>query len=122
MQTTLCLVGDFNNIKSQSDKEGGSANPNHLIEGFNDCMQDAELYDLDLIGHQFTWKRGRNTDHWIEIRLDRVRFNTQWINMFHMTKVYNLEGSPSDHSLLLLVLQHQIKGNKKGIFGLKTHG
>lgn len=33
-----CLVGDFNNVTSQTDKKGGSPYPNHLIEGFVHCM------------------------------------------------------------------------------------
>ncbi|KAK1360251.1 hypothetical protein POM88_044725 [Heracleum sosnowskyi] len=108
-----CLVGDLNNVRSQSDKRGGHLYPNHLIEGFNECLQDTELHDLDIVGHQFTWERGRNTDHWIEIRLDRVLANSQWLRMFTMAKVYNLEVSPSNHSLLLLVPEEQTKGNKK---------
>lgn len=96
-----CLVGDFNNVTSQLDKKGGAVYPDHLVEGFNNCLLETELQDLDIIGHQFTWERGRNTDQWIDIRLDRVLVNTQWNNMFNLTKVYNLEGSPSDHSPLL---------------------
>lgn len=71
-----CLIGDFNNVTSQTDKKGGAAYPSHLIEGFNECLLDAELHDLDIIDHQYTWERGRNTEYWIEIRLDRVLANT----------------------------------------------
>lgn len=56
------------------------------------------------------------TDHWIEIRLDRMLANSQWIDMFRMAKVYNLEGSPSDHNPLLLVPEQQFKGNKRRHF------
>ncbi|KAK1379690.1 hypothetical protein POM88_026434 [Heracleum sosnowskyi] len=108
-----CLVGDFNNVKSQEEKKGGPPYPNHLIEGFNECLQDTDLQDLDIIGHQFTWERGRNTAHWVEIRLDRVLVNSQWLRMFEMSKVYNLEGSPSDHSPLLLVPEEQIDGKER---------
>ncbi|KAL8119408.1 hypothetical protein AgCh_016796 [Apium graveolens] len=111
-----CLVGDFNNVTSQADIKGGVAYPSRLIEGFNDCLTDVELHDHDIIGHQYTWERGRNTDHWIEIRLDRVLSNMQWSNMFEMVKVYNLEGSPSDHSPLLLIPEQQSRGNKRKQF------
>lgn len=74
-----------------------------MVEEFNDCLRDAELQDLDIMGHQFTWKRGRNTNQWTKIRLDRVLANAAWLNQFPVTKVYNLEGSPSDHSPLLTV-------------------
>ncbi|KAL8099129.1 hypothetical protein AgCh_031709 [Apium graveolens] len=89
-------VGDFNNVTSQSDKRGGPLYPEALIEGFNACLQDADLHDLDLIGHHFTWERGRNTDHWTKIRLDRVLDNTSWLSRFNTAKVYNVKGSPSD--------------------------
>lgn len=111
-----CLVGDFNNVTSQGDKKGGAAYPSHLVDGFNDCLQDTELQDLNIIGHQFTWERGRNTDHWVEIRLDRVLINTKWSNLYQNAKVYNLEGSPSDHSPLLLVPEVLLKGNNKKQF------
>ncbi|XP_074328314.1 uncharacterized protein LOC141666219 [Apium graveolens] len=108
-----CLLGDFNNVKSRADKKGGHLYPNHLVEGFNACLQDTELQDLDIIGHQYIWERGRNIDHWIEIRLDRVLANPQWLRLFEMSKVYNLEGSPSDHSPLLLIPEEQAKVNKR---------
>ncbi|XP_074374335.1 uncharacterized protein LOC141714732 [Apium graveolens] len=90
--------------------------PNSLIEGFNACLQEAELYDLELTGHQFTWEKGRNTSHWTEIRLDRVLANSQWLSLFALAKVYNLEGSPSDHSPLLLCPERHVRGNKKRSF------
>lgn len=108
-----CLVGDLNNITSQLDKKGGPPYPSNLISGFNECLQDSGLIDMDIIGHQFTWERGRNTEHWVEIRLDRVLTNNQWFDLFPTTKVYNLEGSPSDHSPLLVVPEVQSKGSKK---------
>lgn len=51
-------MGDFNNVTSQMDKRGGPEYPTSLIEGFNDCLHDTKLHDLDIIGHQFTWERG----------------------------------------------------------------
>ncbi|XP_074323477.1 uncharacterized protein LOC141660391 [Apium graveolens] len=111
-----CLFGDFNNVKSQVDKKGGHPYHNHLVEGFNACLHDTELQDLDIIGHQYIWERGRNTNHWIEIRLDRVLANPQWRRLFEMSKVYNLEGSPSNHSPLLLIPEEQVKGNKRHKF------
>ncbi|KAK1357910.1 Endo/exonuclease/phosphatase domain-containing protein [Heracleum sosnowskyi] len=105
-----CLMGDFNNVTSQADKKGGETYPNHLIEGFNSCLQDVELQDMDIIGHQFTWERGRNTSQWIEIRLDRLLVNAHWRSLFQMSKVYNIEETPSDHSPLLMIPEQQIGG------------
>ncbi|KAK1366627.1 hypothetical protein POM88_042188 [Heracleum sosnowskyi] len=104
-----CLVGDFNNVISQAEKRGGPSYPDHLIEGFKDCLHEANLQDLEIIGHQFTWERGRTTDHWTEIKLDRVLANPQWLSIFDMAKVYNLEISPSDHTPLLLCPEMQTR-------------
>lgn len=106
------LIGDFNNVTSQQDKRGGHSYPNWLIKGFNDCLRDTELQDLDIMGHQYTWERGRNTEHWTEIRLDRVLANTAWLNMFLFAKFYNLEGSPSDHSPLLTIPEVKKEGRR----------
>ncbi|KAK1366578.1 hypothetical protein POM88_042139 [Heracleum sosnowskyi] len=83
--------------------------PNHLIEGFKDCLYEADLHDLEIIGHQFTWEKGQNIDHWTEIKLDRVLANPQWLSTFDMAKVYNVEGSPSDHSPLILCPEIQFR-------------
>lgn len=109
-------MGDFNNVTSQTYKRGGPPYPGNLIDGFNACLQDTSLHDLDIIGHQFTWERGRNIDHWTEIRLDRVLANNSWLDLFHAAKVYNMEGSPSDHSPLLLIPESLSRGNKRRPF------
>ncbi|XP_074336024.1 uncharacterized protein LOC141673190 [Apium graveolens] len=40
----------------------------------------------------------------MEVRLDRAMTNLEWLKMFPMAKLYNLEGSSSDHSPILLIL------------------
>ena len=95
-------MGDLNNIVVQSDKRGGAPYPNWLVEGFNKALTEASLIDMDIIGHRFTWERSRGTDNWVETRLDRVLTTEGWIDWFPMSKLYNLEGSPSDHSPCLL--------------------
>ncbi|KAL8097756.1 hypothetical protein AgCh_030760 [Apium graveolens] len=97
-----CIIGDMNNIISQLDKRGGAAYPQKLIDGFNDVLEVIGLQDLDLTGHQFTWERGRNTANWLEIRLDRAIVTGDWLYLFPMAKLYNLKGSPSDHSPIFL--------------------
>lgn len=57
---------------------------------------------MNLVGHQYTWERGRGTEDWTEVRLDRALTNASWLNLFPLAKLYNLEGSTSYHSPLLL--------------------
>ncbi|KAK1365325.1 hypothetical protein POM88_040886 [Heracleum sosnowskyi] len=62
---------------------------------------------MTLVGHKYTWERGRGTTDWTEVRLDRALTTSLWLNLFPLAKLYNLEGSTSDHSPLLLVPQQK---------------
>lgn len=100
-----CTIGDMNNIISQQEKKGGAPYPQWLLDGFNDVIKEINLTDVELIGHQFTWERGRGTSTWIEERLDRALTTSSWLHLFPLAKLYNLVGSNSDHSTILLVLK-----------------
>ncbi|KAM6593181.1 hypothetical protein CsatA_000884 [Cannabis sativa] len=102
-----CVIGDLNNILSHEDKRGGAPYPNWLIEGFQKTIQECELSDLELIGHQFTWEKSRGSDAWIESRLDRALASKQWLVYFSSAQLLNLELSSSDHSPLLLNMVSQ---------------
>ncbi|KAK1391384.1 hypothetical protein POM88_010440 [Heracleum sosnowskyi] len=65
-------------------------------------VQMAGLQDIELYGHPFTWERGRDTETWLEIRLDRAMATVKWFELFPYAKLYNLEGSPSDHNAIFL--------------------
>ncbi|KAM6599952.1 hypothetical protein CsatA_019561 [Cannabis sativa] len=102
-----CVIGDLNNILSHEDKRGGIPYPNWLIEGFQQTIQECELSDMELVGHQFTWEKSRGSDAWIESRLDRALVSKQWLVYFSSAQLLNLELSSSDHSPLLLNLVGQ---------------
>ncbi|KAM6568466.1 hypothetical protein CsatB_016451 [Cannabis sativa] len=99
-----CVIGDMNNVVSQEDKKGGNQYPSWLIEGFNTALSECNLCDLDLIGHPYTWEKGRGTTNWVEVRLDRAVVNQNWLEMFTSAKLFNLEISSSDHTPILLSL------------------
>lgn len=111
-----CLIGDLNNIVCQEEKKGGAIYPGWLIEGFNEVLMETGLRDMNLVGHQFTWEKARNTENWMEIKLDRALTSSLWLDLFLLAKLYNLEGSPSDHSLLLLEPVEKVKHFKKKRF------
>uniref|UniRef100_A0A803PL05 Reverse transcriptase domain-containing protein n=1 Tax=Cannabis sativa TaxID=3483 RepID=A0A803PL05_CANSA len=98
-----CVIGDLNNVTSQEDKKGGNAYPDWLINGFNQALSDCHLNEFALTGYQYTWEKGRGTNNWIEVRLDRALVNQRWMNLFNSAKLLNLEWSISDHCPLLLV-------------------
>uniref|UniRef100_A0A803PJ09 Reverse transcriptase domain-containing protein n=1 Tax=Cannabis sativa TaxID=3483 RepID=A0A803PJ09_CANSA len=97
-----CVIGDLNNIVRHEDKRGGRRYPQHLIDGFQQVLNDCRLQDLELIGHPFTWEKGRGTSAWVEVRLDRALVNSQWAQVFSLASLFNLEFSSSDHCPLFL--------------------
>ncbi|XP_074351785.1 uncharacterized protein LOC141690929 [Apium graveolens] len=111
-----CVIGDLNNVTYEQDKVGGAHYPQTLIDGFNDAIDDAGLVDMDISSHQCTFERGRDTEGWMEIRLDRVLTNESWLSIFPMAKLYNLEGVGSDHSPIFLVPKINIQAPYKPRF------
>lgn len=71
-----------------------------LLGVFNDMLVDTGLKNMELSGHQYTWKNWRDTEAWMEIGLDRALANNSRFYLYPLAKLYNLEGSPSDHSLI----------------------
>lgn len=71
-----------------------------MINGFQEVLDDCDLYDIDLKGYPYTWERGRGTDSWVEIRLDRAVADRTFMNLFTGAKLTNLEISTSDHCLV----------------------
>uniref|UniRef100_A0A803QRP6 Reverse transcriptase domain-containing protein n=1 Tax=Cannabis sativa TaxID=3483 RepID=A0A803QRP6_CANSA len=104
-----CIIGDLNNVSSQSDKRGGNPYPNWLIEGFGDMLEDCSLIDMDLCGYPYTWERGRGTSAWIEVRIDRGLVSQSWLDIFLLAKLLNIEVTTSDHCPLQLVLNAETR-------------
>lgn len=96
------LIGDMNNVVKQQDKRGGRPYPSWLIQGFQKCLEDCELHDIDREGYPYTWERGQGTPAWTQIRLDRALASHGFMNQFADVKLTNLKISISDHSPILL--------------------
>ncbi|XP_031101977.1 uncharacterized protein LOC116005882 [Ipomoea triloba] len=98
------VIGDFNDLACHSEKIGGAGHPENLIRGFNDALQDCELFDLGYRGYGFTWERGRGTDHWIEERLDRAVCTPDWRDLYNDASVLTLHAISSVHSAIFMDL------------------
>ena len=48
-------IGDFNEIVSEFEKEGGSSRPRRQIKNFLDSINWCDLKDLGFAGPRFTW-------------------------------------------------------------------
>ena len=75
-----------------------------ILNGSFEAINDCELSELELMGHQFTWERGRGTTAWIQERLDRAFTSVSWFEEFLLSRLTNLLASSSDHSPILLEL------------------
>ncbi|XP_074352129.1 uncharacterized protein LOC141691294 [Apium graveolens] len=97
-----CVVGDMNNILHQSEKKGGRRYPSWLLQGFREVLDDCNLMDMEMQEYRYTWERGRGTNDWIKIRLDRALVSRTWLDTFQNAKLSNLEVTISDHTPILL--------------------
>ncbi|MCH81633.1 endonuclease/exonuclease/phosphatase family protein, partial [Trifolium medium] len=111
-----CVMGDFNDMLSADDKRGGTAQPNWLIRGFREAVQDSRLIDLPMEGYQFTWTKGRRAQNPTEERLDRALATQSWLDEFPQFKFTNAIADRSDHSPILLRLVHVSQEFKARIF------
>ncbi|CAN0830960.1 hypothetical protein LINGRAHAP2_LOCUS1581 [Linum grandiflorum] len=97
-----CIIGDFNDILSDTEKRGRSEHPSSLIRGFQEAVEECSLIDIPLQGYPFTWSRARGKPHGIEEKLDRYLANSEWLNLFPEVMLLNLVAPVSDHTPLLL--------------------
>ncbi|XP_074342593.1 uncharacterized protein LOC141680200 [Apium graveolens] len=102
MNLPWVLIGDMNNIVHQEDKRGGRPYPLWLVNGFQKCLEDCGLHDLELDGYPYTWGTGYGTSNWMEIRLDRALVSNSFMQQFREAKLTNLKITTSDHSPILL--------------------
>jgi hypothetical protein len=86
------VIGDFNEILSNSEKEGGNLRPQRCMQQFRDALTHCNLTDLGFLGDVFTWRRGR-----IRERLDRAVANQGWRDLFPLAAVINEDFWKSDH-------------------------
>ncbi|XP_074376806.1 uncharacterized protein LOC141718321 [Apium graveolens] len=99
-----CIVGDFNDMCFQSDKEGEHDHPQFLLDGFNEVISDCDLRELDLKGGRFTWEKGKGTSSWVRERLDRAFTTDQWWQLFPLCNLCVSHVVYSDHDPIHLDL------------------
>ena len=97
-------VGDFNEITSQSEKEGGCLRPTRQMDRFCTTIHSCNFMDLGFFGSPFTWSCNHPTEGCIHIRLDRALANPAWKLLFPKAAVHHVSMSSSDHSMLAIRL------------------
>ena len=109
------FFGDFNEIVSLEEKEGGVPRSERLMDAFREAIDDCGVKDLGFKGSRFTWQRGNSPSTLIRERLDRMLGDDEWCNLFPSWEVAHLPRYRSDHAPLLLKtgINDQYRRNNK---------
>ncbi|KAL2893311.1 hypothetical protein RDABS01_009220 [Bienertia sinuspersici] len=102
----LLFGGDFNEILSWEEKEGGAVCHRREIEKFREVVNVCELRDMGFTGQWWTWERGRTVDTCVRERLDRFLASTSWCRLFPTARVENLLRHRSDHAPIFIRLAY----------------
>lgn len=95
------IGGDFNEILSNDEKEGGVPRTNQLIEMFRLALLECSLSDLGFVERKFTWSNNRSTTNTIRYRLNRVCDSSNCITPYPDSYVNHLRYPGSNHALIL---------------------
>ena len=97
------LLGDFNIVRSISEKEGGDLSWNSAMDELNTCCSNADLDDLRFKGHWFTWSN-KNLANPILRKLDRALINPRWTSCYPNAEAKFIQPGISDHSPVIVRL------------------
>lgn len=93
------VIGDFNEIKLASEKEGGALRPKQQMAHFNSIVNSCGLREVEHVGLKFTWIYQRSDGYQIRERLDRALVNSDWTSMFPSEKLLH---KSSSHQIIVL--------------------
>ncbi|XP_021836344.2 uncharacterized protein [Spinacia oleracea] len=96
------MFGDFNEILSHSEKDGGPPRCERVMDAFRGAIDGCGLRDLGYKGSIFTWKRGTNPTTYVRERLDRFLADVEWCSAFPNYSVRHFVRYRSDHAPILL--------------------
>ncbi|XP_074302679.1 uncharacterized protein LOC141634383 [Silene latifolia] len=98
----IAFFGDFNEIVSMSEKQGGAIRRERHMDAFRSVIDDCALHDHGYRGNIFTWQRGLTEETIVRERLDRTLVTTDWQALFPNMIVQHLPIYSSDHAAILL--------------------
>ncbi|XP_058195012.1 uncharacterized protein LOC131311532 [Rhododendron vialii] len=104
----LC-VGDFNEVASTWEKEGGNEYRGRRIELFQELISDCGWMDLEFKGPAFTWSNNQGGTNNIRERLDRAMASASWRLLWPTAQVFHEVKMGSDHCPLLIKLSNNLK-------------
>ena len=96
-----CLCGDFNVVRSRCERKGirVGVDSSSEIVGFNSFIENNMLFDLPIVGKNFTWFKPNGT---AKSRIDRVLVSEEWLVRWPMSKQYVQSREVSDHCAIVV--------------------
>ncbi|XP_026383951.1 uncharacterized protein LOC113279472 [Papaver somniferum] len=99
--TPWLVMGDFNCVLRNEEKEGGRQPTTSVINDFCDWMDDSDLFEADFFGSKYTWANGKSGVRRILCKLDKAVINEAWLSKFENWRCKALPREVSDHSPLI---------------------
>ena len=100
------MIGDFNEITSNTEKKGGRKRPETSFIPFKTMLANCGMIDFPFKGNAMSWA-GRRKNGRVQCRLDRAVGNEDWHNLFSHTDVEYLLRWGSDHRPVLARIKSQ---------------
>ena len=106
-----CFCGDFNAIRSRSERKGvrNRGDQSSEISGFNSFIDSNLLLDLPIVGKKYTWFKSNGS---AKSRLDKVLVSEEWLQRWPMCKQYVPRREASDHCALVVKTMEKDWGPK----------
>lgn len=98
-------VGDYNDIASRDEKQGGLPRGMNRIWKFQNLLYDCGFLDLGFQDPKFTWNNNQTGEHHIKERHDRAVSNHCFLDAFSKVQVFHLDHAGSDHCPVLIYLK-----------------
>lgn len=95
-------VGDFNEIGSVLEKQGGAEGSRSRVENFQSVISNCALLDLEFKGNAFTWTNNQAGEACVRERIDRAMANLEWRLKFPCAQVFHEVILGSDHCPLIV--------------------
>ncbi|KAL0291713.1 UNVERIFIED_CONTAM: hypothetical protein Sangu_3261800 [Sesamum angustifolium] len=98
MNMPWLILGDFNCVKSPTEKQLGATPTWYELKHFTDCCLSLGLNDAPTTGCYFTWYSNSESNP-VWCKLDRVLFNNKWLEAGLLCNAhFSPPGCLSDHS------------------------
>ncbi|KAL7212909.1 hypothetical protein ACSBR2_015580 [Camellia fascicularis] len=108
-QYPLLCIGDFNEIGSTWEKQGGAECRMSQLQFFSHLLSECALMDLEFKGVPYTWSNNQLGADNVRERLDRAVATVEWRTLFPCAQVFHELHFGSDHCPLILNCCYPLK-------------